>query len=94
MQLDDQRAGGDQSSSAFGHELQDQGKIGLAADRARDLDDRPERINGLFELVAAGSYAAVAPRMVDRDPGELRERDQSPLVSRREFATAVLLGEI
>ena len=53
VQLDDQRAGRDQSSSTLGHELQDQVKIGFAADRARDLDHHAERINGLFELVAA-----------------------------------------
>ncbi len=37
---------------------------------------------------------AVAARMIDRDPGELREPDHRPLVDRREFASAELLGEI
>ena len=94
MQLDDQRAGGDQSSSTFGHELQDQSEIGLAADRARNLDHHPERINGLLELLPARLRAAVAPRMIDRDSGELREPHHTPLVVSRELTTALLLSEI
>jgi hypothetical protein len=37
---------------------------------------------------------AVAPRMIDRDSGELREPYQGPLVLGSEFATAMLFGEI
>ena len=85
LKLDDQRTGGDQGASTFSHELQDQRQIRLAANRPRDLDHRAECVNGLLELVATRFQTAVAPRMVDRDPGELRQPDQRPLVSRSEF---------
>ena len=51
QKLDHENACRDQRSAALGHERQDRVQVGLATDRARDLDRRVEGVDGPLELV-------------------------------------------
>ena len=59
MQLDQQRARGDQRAAALGDELEDDLEVGLAAERARDLGGRLERRDGARELLVVARAAPV-----------------------------------
>ena len=94
LQLDDERARGDERPPALRHELEDRVEVGLAAERAPDLDHRVERRDGALELVAPRLGARVAARVVDRDPGELGEEPHGLLVLVGELRAARLVGQV
>ncbi len=93
-ELDHQRTRRHQRTPTLGHQLQDRPKISLTTQRPRNLNRRIQRTHRALQLSPLVLGPRVAPRMIDRHPGKVRQQNRRLLVILIELHRVLLIGQV
>ena len=94
LPLDHERLSGNELPASLGHQFEHDIEVRLTAHGASDQHGRVECGHRALQLRPLRFDQRIAMRVIDRDPGELREHDECLLVIHCERLLAGLVGEV